>query len=177
MKGGSKAAEDYLLFMFAACLVLVVTGGAHFQLLRWDCQSNRKQFTGFLIPSLYATQLVSCLQIFVLLQKIDISWGEPFLGLLQAVSFLSLEDIVRFFNAVSCATPPSPALHFLIQTIMLPASLMLGPVVVHMVRNVCLPKWMTRNSQWQVLFQSLASKTDKACCALSLVLESSCDGF
>ncbi|CAE7677752.1 unnamed protein product, partial [Symbiodinium sp. CCMP2456] len=150
--------EDYLLFLFAACLVLVVSGGLHFQLLRWDCQSNRKQFTGVLIPSLYATQLVSCLQILVLLQKIDVSWGDPFVGLLEAVSFLSLEHIVRFFNAVSCATPSSPALHFLIQTIVLPASLMLGPVVVHMVRNVCLPKWMPRHSsQWQVLFQSIGT--------------------
>nr|CAE7849043.1 unnamed protein product [Symbiodinium sp. KB8] len=143
--------------MFAVCLVLIVSGGLHFQLLRWDWQGNRKQFTGFLIPSLYATQLVSCLQIFVLLQSIDVSWGDPFVRLLEAVSFLSLEHILRFFNAVSCATPPSPALNFLIQTIVLPASLMVGPVVVHMIRNVRLPKWTHRNSQWQVLVQSIGT--------------------
>ena len=148
-------AKDYILFFFVAMVVVVCSGGIHFQMLRWDCQIHRKEFTGMLLPSLYATQLVNCLQMLVLLQKIDVSWGEPFVGLLEAFSFLSLEDVMRFFHAVSCAAPPSPAVQFLIQTVVLPISLMLGPVVVHVARVFCVSRWMPRSSQWQVLFQCL----------------------
>ena len=158
---GCKPCEglDYLLFAFIACLVLVGTGLLHLLLLHWDSQNRRKEHTNssLLLAGIYTTQLVSCLQLLVMLQGIDIVWGEPFVSLLRAISILSLEDIFRLVNAVSCATPPTPTVVFLVQTVGMPACFMVGPVVIHLARIVCLRNRRRKTLQRHVLFQTIGT--------------------
>ena len=108
-----------MLIFLLAVMTLTISGLLHLFLVRLD-SDHRGQHGDLLVAGLYATQLINSLQLLVVLRKVDIVWGYPFDMVLEAFSFLSLEHILFSLNAVTCVTPPTPALQFLLQTIGLP---------------------------------------------------------
>ena len=90
----------------------------------------------------------------VVIQKLDIAWGVPFLQMLQSLSILSLEEFLRAFFAFSCVATLPATTQFLVQTVMLPASLLLGPVLVHL---GCALTWRREGLQLNVFFRMVGS--------------------
>ncbi|CAE7379150.1 unnamed protein product, partial [Symbiodinium natans] len=88
---------DYAIFVLVGFLVLGGTGMYHMSVLKQNQSIVNKQ-SGLLNANLYLTQLVVCLQLVIVIQKIDITWDEPFVMLMQALSFLSLDSVFQSVN-------------------------------------------------------------------------------
>lgn len=58
---------------------------------------------------------------------------DPFLAILSAFDFISLQDLVESLGALACVTRLTPTWKFLVETIAVPLAFITGPVVVHLV--------------------------------------------
>ncbi|CAE7945238.1 unnamed protein product, partial [Symbiodinium sp. KB8] len=144
---------DYFLIAVVGLLVFGGTGLKHFLVLQQDPSLIKRQ-NGLLTASLFATQLVVCLQLVIVIQKIDITWDEPFLMLMKTFSFLSAEVIFESLSAISCVTRVTSTLQFLMQTLVVPASFMAAPMVLHLAVVLI---WRRKSWELHLLFETLGS--------------------
>ncbi|CAE7769849.1 unnamed protein product [Symbiodinium sp. CCMP2592] len=132
--------QDYFILILVCILVLVATGGAHAFLLFTTAQ---KVQVGLVKVGIYIGQLAVCVQVVVVMHRMDMEWQEPFLTILRAMSVISVEELMQSLNAVSCVTRFSPTVQFLFQTVAVPLAFMTGPVLVHL-HYICIRKMGNR---------------------------------
>ncbi|CAE7449261.1 Tg [Symbiodinium sp. CCMP2456] len=135
--------QDYFMLIVVCILVLLATGGAHAFLLFTTAQ---KVQVGLVKVGIYIGQLAVCVQVVVVMHRMDMEWQEPFVSILRALSFISVDELMQSLNAVSCVTRFSPTVQFLFQTVAVPLAFMTGPAVVHL-QYVCICKMGNRRGK------------------------------
>ena len=143
---------DYAIVVLVMFFILGGTGALHLLLLRQDQNMINKQ-GGLFFTNLYITQLVVCLQLVIVIGKVDITWDEPFVMILEFFSFLSLKELLASLHAISCVTRLPLTAQFLLQALAVPAAFMAAPIVLHVARAL----WRKGGLQLHLLFETLGS--------------------
>ncbi|CAE7801240.1 unnamed protein product [Symbiodinium sp. CCMP2592] len=149
---------DYVFLVFIVLAIFLSTGWLHAWFL-YQAKHHIVRQGALLNVTMYITQLVVYLQLLVVIQKIEVNWGEPFLLILDWLSFLSLEELVKSLHAISCVARLTPTLQFLLQTIAVPAAFMVAPTCTHLfLQTPCaLRKRRIGSSKFYVLLETLGS--------------------
>ena len=110
---------------------LILTGALHVVLTLMDRLSGLQQ-SAMLGAALCANQLITCAQIFSVMEQVQaIQWIEPFLSFLQFFRLLSLGTLFESVRP-SCITRMSPEMVFVSRNIILPLSFTIGPLLVRL---------------------------------------------
>ncbi|CAK9066781.1 unnamed protein product [Durusdinium trenchii] len=140
-KGGECQActgGDYLLLVVFGSMVIISTGGLHVLLVISD-QSNGNQRSALFTAALSIGQLVTCAQLFGIMQQLQINWAEPFQVLLDIFDVISLDALLSSINVLGCVTRVTPELEYLIRSLLLPFFFLVGPILAHV--NVVYIMW------------------------------------
>ena len=149
---------DYVFLVFVVLVIFLSTGWLHAWFL-YQAKHHIVRQGALLSVTMYITQLVVYLQLLVVIQKIEVNWGEPFLLILDWLSFLSLDALVKSLHAISCVARLTPTLQFLLQTLAVPAAFMVAPTCTHLfLQTPCaLRKRRRGSSKLYVLLETLGS--------------------
>ncbi|CAE7207000.1 unnamed protein product, partial [Symbiodinium necroappetens] len=131
---GPCGREDYFILIFFSLLIGAGTGLLHRFYLRAAYYRNLRHGDRLLNASMFGTQLVVCLQLVAIVQKIAIDWEEPFASVLDALNFVSLAELMESLHAISCVARIGPTANFLLQTLGAPCSFMVVPCLMHLFR-------------------------------------------
>ncbi|CAE7255288.1 unnamed protein product [Symbiodinium sp. CCMP2456] len=131
---GPCGREDYFILIFFLLLIGTGTGLLHRFYLRAAYYRNLRHGDHLLNASMFGTQLVVCLQLVAIVQKIAIDWEEPFASVLDALNFVSLAELMESLHAISCVARIGPTANFLLQTLGAPCSFMVVPCLMHLFR-------------------------------------------
>eukprot|EP00435_Cladocopium_sp_Y103_P026252 s1980_g6.t1 len=121
--------KDYLMSILIALLLVASTSALHIVNLRMERRGRTASVVNVIVP---LSQMVTCVQLCTVMTQISIRWTDPFTLLLDALSYVSLDELAHAFTALNCVADATPTLRFLFTNVMLPTALVLPPAILHL---------------------------------------------
>ena len=128
---GECSSRDYVLLAVLCSFAILSTAGLHVLLAITD-QSSGNQRSALFTAALILGHLITCAQLFAIMQQLQIDWTDPFQVLLDIFGFISLDAILSSINTINCVTRVTPELEYLFRSLVLPVFFALGPVLAHL---------------------------------------------
>lgn len=124
------SSTDYVLLVVLCTLIVVCTGGVHIFLVVTD-QASANQRSSLFTAALSLGHLITCAQLFSIMQQLQINWADPFQVLLDIFSFISLDAILSSVDAINCVARVTPEVEYLIGSLIVPLFFTIGPILAH----------------------------------------------
>ncbi|CAE7541329.1 unnamed protein product, partial [Symbiodinium necroappetens] len=125
------AATDFAIVVGLFFLGVLVVGCLHASLI---AEAGHGRQHGSLLNAAFSfSRLVTLAQVFGIMRRLRIPWEEPFLLLLRASEYLSLDALVYSFSPIQCILPASAVEEYLMAALLLPLAFVFSLLLVHFV--------------------------------------------